>query len=225
MKARYNSTLGDFEVEASEIKEMFRQLAVVQEVFGSETRCGVCNSEAIRCQHRKVDYFDFYELVCLRSGCRARFAFGQAKKGNGLFPKRKDDDGNWLKNGGWEKYEPQGQRGESAVEPPPQRAAPAPAPQSTGTDPQTQERYSRLAKAWGVEKPPTRFADLVDMCREHFTGLTAPSSEGTQEFDKLFRRYIYEHPEDSLHPANIKTFMTEVWAAHMTLTTGKDIPY
>jgi hypothetical protein len=225
MKARFVSPLGEFEVEAPEIKEVFRQLATVQEVFGAETNCGVCNSENIRLQYREVDDYKFYELACMSQGCRARFAFGQAKKGGALFPKRKDEDGNWLKNGGWEKYTPPG----AATEPPPQRAQPpqrnAQAPsQPSGTDAQTQERYNKLAKAWGIEKAPVRFADLVQMCRDYFASLTAPSTEGAQEFDKLYRRYMYEHPEDSLHPSNIKSFMTEVWESHQTLKNA-GVPY
>ena len=223
MKARFSSGLGDFEVEASEIKDLFRQLAVVQEVFGAETRCGVCRSEAIRCQHRKVDDYDFYELVCMAQGCRARFSFGQAKKGGALFPKRKDEDGHWLKNGGWEKYVPQGEAREP--EPPRQQDHPAPtggyAP-GAGTDAKTQDRYNRLAQQWGFEKAPVRFADFVTMAREHFGNLTKPSTTGVQEFDKLYRRYMFEHANDSLHPQHIAAFMTECYEAANLLN---EVPY
>ena len=36
--------------------------------------------------------------------CGARLAFGVMKKGGGLFPKRKDADGNWFPDRGWVKY-------------------------------------------------------------------------------------------------------------------------
>ena len=38
--------------------------------------------------------------------CGAKLAFGANKKGGGLFPKRKDADGNWLPDGGWQKWNP-----------------------------------------------------------------------------------------------------------------------
>ena len=35
----------------------------------------------------------------------AALSFGQHKKGDTLFPKRKDEKGNWLENGGWHKWQ------------------------------------------------------------------------------------------------------------------------
>ena len=37
--------------------------------------------------------------------CGATLAFGQHKKGGTLLPKRKDENGNWLENGGWHKWQ------------------------------------------------------------------------------------------------------------------------
>ena len=93
-----------FKVTGETPKALFKEIAGLQEVFEAESSCGCCNGTAIRFQARQVEDFDFYELVCRNNECRARFQFGQAKKGGGLFPKRKDDDGNWLPNRGWEKY-------------------------------------------------------------------------------------------------------------------------
>ena len=38
--------------------------------------------------------------------CGARLAFGSHKKGGGMFPKRKDADGNYLPDRGWQKWNP-----------------------------------------------------------------------------------------------------------------------
>lgn len=106
MKAHYKTANGrlTFEVQGESAKELFSQVATLQEVFEAESVCGVCQGQDLRFQMREVDDFKFYELVCRKPGCFARFSFGQAKKGGGLFPKRKDSDGNWLPNHGWEKY-------------------------------------------------------------------------------------------------------------------------
>ena len=52
---------------------------------------------------RNVEDNDYYELVC--RGCGARFAFGQNKKGGGLFPKRRGEDGKSLPDRDWAKWE------------------------------------------------------------------------------------------------------------------------
>lgn len=111
MKAQYKTTNGRlmFEVQGESAKDVFRELASIQEVFDSEQSCGCCGGKDLRFLARKVDDYDFYELSCSNSECRARFAFGQAKKGGALFPKRKDEDGNWLPNRGWSKYEKPGE--------------------------------------------------------------------------------------------------------------------
>ena len=81
----------EFELEASGQKEIFKELALIQEVF-SEAKCGLCGSTNIRFVTRSVDGNDYYELRC--NDCGAVLAFGQHKKGGTLFPKRKDDEGN-----------------------------------------------------------------------------------------------------------------------------------
>jgi hypothetical protein len=37
--------------------------------------------------------------------CGAVLSYGQHKKGDTLFPKRKGEDGSWLENNGWYKWE------------------------------------------------------------------------------------------------------------------------
>lgn len=95
-----------FELEGSGQKEVFKELATIQEIFG-ETKCGLCGSTNIKFVVRNVDGNDYYELRCL--DCGAILSYGQHKKGGTLFPKRKDDDNNWLPNGGWHKWVPSNQ--------------------------------------------------------------------------------------------------------------------
>lgn len=102
MKVKYK--VGDkleFELEGSGQKEIFKELALIQEIFAEE-KCGLCNHTNLRFVVRNVDGNDYYELRC--SDCGAVLAFGQHKKGGTLFPKRKDDEGNYLPNKGWHKW-------------------------------------------------------------------------------------------------------------------------
>ena len=103
MKVKYkaNDRL-EFELEGSGQKEIFKELALIQEIFG-ETKCALCGSTNLRFIVRSVEGNDYYELRC--NDCGAVLAFGQHKKGGTLFPKRKDDEGNYLPNKGWYKYQ------------------------------------------------------------------------------------------------------------------------
>lgn len=92
----------EFELEGSGQKEIFKELATVQEIF-SEDRCGLCKKENIKFVVRNVEDNDYYEMRCL--SCGAALSFGQHKKGGTLFPKRKDENGNWLENSGWYKWQ------------------------------------------------------------------------------------------------------------------------
>jgi hypothetical protein len=92
-----------FELEADGQKEIFKELAIIQEIF-AEDHCGVCSGNNIKFVVRNVEGNDYYELRCTESKCGATLAFGQHKKGGTLFPKRKDDDNNYLSNKGWYKY-------------------------------------------------------------------------------------------------------------------------
>lgn len=90
-----------FELEGSGQKEIFKELAVIQEIFAEE-KCGLCSSSNLKFIVRNVEGNDYYELRC--SECGAILAFGQHKKGGTLFPKRKDDNGTILPNKGWHKW-------------------------------------------------------------------------------------------------------------------------
>ena len=93
MKVQYQSGKISVEFECDTQKELFAQLSSFQEVFG-ETKCGKCGSENLKFVVREVDGNEYHEIRCL--DCGAKLQFGVNKKGGGLFPKRKDADGNWL---------------------------------------------------------------------------------------------------------------------------------
>lgn len=95
--------------EAETQKEVFKYLSSLEEVFG-ETKCGKCGSENLRFVVRENDGNEYYELRCL--DCGAKLAFGVNKKGGGLFPKRKDAEGNWLPDKGWTKWNPKTKQAE-----------------------------------------------------------------------------------------------------------------
>jgi hypothetical protein len=102
MKVKYK--VGDrleFELEGAGQKELFKELASIQEIFGEES-CGLCGSKNLRFVVRNVEGNDYFELRC--NDCGAILAFGQHKKGGTLFPRRKDDNNNWLTNRGWHKW-------------------------------------------------------------------------------------------------------------------------
>lgn len=128
MKAHLNVAGGalTFELSGETTKDLFEQISAVQEIFEAEKSCGCCHSEDLRFLARQVDDFKFYEIACQNPQCRARFAFGQAKKGGGLFPKRKGEDGEWLPNRGWSKFQPKGEAvGNGPVAAPTPKAAPS----------------------------------------------------------------------------------------------------
>lgn len=104
MKAKFNAGKLTAEFESDTAKDLFAQLASFQEVFG-QTKCGKCGSDNVRFVVRTVDDNEYYELRC--ADCQARLSFGVMKKGGGLFPKRKDGEGNWLPDNGWVKWNSQ----------------------------------------------------------------------------------------------------------------------
>lgn len=91
-----------FEVDGADQKEIFEKLASVGEVFG-ESNCGQCGKTNIRFRVREIEGNKYYELKC--ADCGAILAFGAHKKGGTLFPKRKDNEGNYIKNKGWTKWD------------------------------------------------------------------------------------------------------------------------
>lgn len=90
-----------FELEASGQKEAFKEIASIQEIFGEES-CGICGKQNLKFIVRNVDGNDYYELKC--SECSGILSYGQHKKGGTLFPKRKDENNNYLPHKGWHKW-------------------------------------------------------------------------------------------------------------------------
>jgi translation initiation factor 2 beta subunit (eIF-2beta)/eIF-5 len=99
-KYKLNDKL-EFTVEGEGQKEIFKELASVQEIFG-EDKCGLCTKTNVKFVVRNVEGNDFYEMRCME--CGAILSYGQHKKGGTLFPKRKDDTGEYLPNKGWHKW-------------------------------------------------------------------------------------------------------------------------
>ena len=89
------------ELEGETAKSLFKELAVVSEIFGQET-CGLCKKDNISYRVRNNDDNDYYENVC--QDCGAILAYGVHKKGGTLFPKRKDKDGKFIGQNGWHKW-------------------------------------------------------------------------------------------------------------------------
>ena len=92
-------------VEGDKMTDVFKELADLQEVF-SIGQCGKCKCEDLQYVVRKDnDENEYFELRCKNYKCKAKLAFGQHKKGGGLFPRRKDKDDNWLPDGGWMRWD------------------------------------------------------------------------------------------------------------------------
>lgn len=111
MKVTYQTKNGKLsvELEGDSQRDIFEEIAKFQEIF-EETSCAKCGSENIRFVVRNVDDNFYYELRCM--DCGARLSFGSMKKGGGLFPKRKDSEGNWLPDRGWVKWNPKTEKNE-----------------------------------------------------------------------------------------------------------------
>ena len=113
MEVQYRSANGRlvFKLTGETSKDLWKLVASIQDTFEAESACGVCGETDIKFQLRlagEKDEFEYYELVCRNQDCRARFSFGQSLDKKNLFPRRKDKDGNWLLNHGWEKYQKPG---------------------------------------------------------------------------------------------------------------------
>lgn len=104
MKVKYTTRSASLSVEfdVTSQKQLFEELALFQEVF-DECACGKCGSENLKFVTRTVDDNTYYELRCL--DCGAKLTFGVNKNGKTLFPKRKDENGQWLPDRGWVKWD------------------------------------------------------------------------------------------------------------------------
>ena len=108
----------DITVEATgeTAAEAHQAISQLYEVYGSETQCRLCKCKRLKPVARVVEGNSFFELVCANYECKAKFSIGQSKTKGGLFPQRKDKDGNWKPNGGWAKWEGKKQDADDAHE-------------------------------------------------------------------------------------------------------------
>jgi hypothetical protein len=104
MKIRHKSDRLEIEVEGSDVKECFAELANAVEVF-SNSVCGACDSANTVPAVRERDGNVYHEMVC--KDCGATLGFGQTRVGNKLFPRRKGKDGSYLPGNGWQKWQKQ----------------------------------------------------------------------------------------------------------------------
>ena len=102
MKVTYKT--GKFTIEAEgSTTEIFEQLASFDSVFGNCVN-KANNSENIGFKVREVDGNKYYEMY--DKDTNHSLKFGKTKKDGSLFPRRKDPDGNWLSDGGWQQSAP-----------------------------------------------------------------------------------------------------------------------
>ncbi len=106
MKVTYQASKLSATFEGENQKEVFKQLAGFQEVF-DQCKCAKCGCEDVKFVVRNVQENEYFELRCTNNQCRAKLSMGVSKKGGGLFPKRKDKEGNWLPDSGWTRWNSQ----------------------------------------------------------------------------------------------------------------------
>lgn len=115
MKVRFKvSDRFEVEAEGANHKELWTEMSALGELFSpANSICGVCGGKEVRPvvrdvstgEGKKKEEYTYFEMHCQNTSCRARMAFGCSKTGNALFPKKKDEEGKWLPNNGWAKYE------------------------------------------------------------------------------------------------------------------------
>ena len=96
MKVTLNSGRFAIEFEGENVKDLFKQIAQAQEVFGI-AECLGCGGDNLKFVTRMHDDNEYFELRC--ADCGAKLAFGVHKKGGTLFPK------NWTRWNGQEEQE------------------------------------------------------------------------------------------------------------------------
>lgn len=108
-------------VEGDGVLDVFRLLAQAEDIFGNVT-CGICGSEKVKLQVRKVKLespareFDSYEARCLE--CNAVLPFGVHADGSGLFCRayvEKDGQRDYSTRG-WRKIQEQAEQNEQGEE-------------------------------------------------------------------------------------------------------------
>lgn len=127
-----------FEFEAADTRDIVEHLSKLDNVFGTDNICGMCQSTNIRWvvqEHTKNGETNTYREK--RCECKARLKYGSRRVDGELFPRKKDAQGRVIDHDGWERWEGSNSygeapqyappAGESQVEsyPPPPSAAPS----------------------------------------------------------------------------------------------------
>lgn len=104
MEAQYKTRSGRLvvKVEGQLFSAIIRGISEVEEVLRND-KCGCCESVNVRPNYRRSGNYDFYEMLC--QDCGAALGLGVRQSDQRLFPRRKDEDGNLLPNGGWKKWQ------------------------------------------------------------------------------------------------------------------------
>lgn len=91
-KVTYTSKDGRFVVEFQPKgqTDLFEMVSDFQQVFESETTCGLCKGTDVTFNVRDVDGSKYFEKKCNKPGCFAALSYHQNKKGNTLYRQYKD---------------------------------------------------------------------------------------------------------------------------------------
>lgn len=230
MKAKYVTASGriTFEIEAPTAKDVFGQLASVQDVFDAEHVCSLCGSEDIRFVVResegkkagKQQTYTYYELRCQgiledATPCRGRFDFGQSLDTENLFPKRKDAEGNWMPSRGWYRYTPEAMREQRQPERSTenQRAAEPrrtnPVPDGGGMPDGLQPSVDRLAEIFGWRITPTRIGPVLDQINEEFE--RNMGDPGSKKFAEMYRAFSSNPARDAKAYKKLFAELVDYW--------------
>tara|TARA_Y100001973_G_C5033690_1_gene249326 strand:- start:30 stop:410 length:381 start_codon:yes stop_codon:yes gene_type:complete len=100
---KLSTTIGNYtvEVEGETQEELFGNMAEMAELLSAGATCGKSGQTDTIPRKRVSGEYTFFEWFCVSSG--AALALGQKKNG-GFFPKRKDKNGEYLDNNGWQTW-------------------------------------------------------------------------------------------------------------------------
>ncbi len=129
MQIKYTTADGrlEFAVDVADDKQAFAAIGKIQEVFEDtpETINGIkVSPEDIKYRARVNGKYTFFEKFYKGDNKDLRGYYkAYSQSDDGLYPKRKDADGNWLPDNGWSKWEAGSSNGEEKAEEP-AKAAP-----------------------------------------------------------------------------------------------------
>tara|TARA_Y100000385_G_C12628064_1_gene439996 strand:- start:12 stop:389 length:378 start_codon:yes stop_codon:yes gene_type:complete len=100
---KLSTTIGNYtvEVEGATTEELFDNMAEMSELLSCGAHCGKSGATDTVMRKRTSGDYVFYEWFCVSSG--AALALGRTKAG-GFFPKRKNKEGDYLPDNGWQTW-------------------------------------------------------------------------------------------------------------------------